>query len=331
MNIKSLLIGSAAALAAVSGAQAADAIVAAEPEPMEYVRVCDAFGAGFFYIPGTETCLQVGGEVRFQVDFGDDIVGNAAWDATTRARIHFDVRSDTEYGTLKTFIQLQATNDIEDDGANTTLRQAYIELGGFRVGSFYGWWDDDIAGESDYISNVARFNSARYTYEGGAFVAGVSLDELEATGLALQGQNEFGVTGMIGGNFGSVFAQGLVSYDNAAEEWAIRGLVTAEVGPGTFGIAGVWASDPNIYYDDAKWTIAASYEAKVSEKLTITPAISYLNDARFIDGNDAWDASIFAQYEIVQDLKAAASVGYFDEDIANDGEWRGFVRLTRAF
>ncbi|CDN91351.1 Porin [Agrobacterium tumefaciens] len=69
MNIKSLLIGSAAALAAVSGAQAADAIVAAEPEPLEYVRVCDAFGTGFFYIPGTETCLKFGGYIRFQTDF----------------------------------------------------------------------------------------------------------------------------------------------------------------------------------------------------------------------------------------------------------------------
>ena len=48
MNLKSLLLGSAAALAAVSGAQAADAIVAMEPEPMEYVRVCDAFGTGYF-------------------------------------------------------------------------------------------------------------------------------------------------------------------------------------------------------------------------------------------------------------------------------------------
>ncbi|RIV16447.1 porin, partial [Klebsiella pneumoniae] len=54
MNIKGLLIGSAAALTTISGAQAADAIVAAEPEPLEYVRVCDAFGEGFFYIPGTE-------------------------------------------------------------------------------------------------------------------------------------------------------------------------------------------------------------------------------------------------------------------------------------
>eukprot|EP00657_Telonema_sp_P-1_P005310 TRINITY_DN2259_c0_g1_i1.p1 TRINITY_DN2259_c0_g1~~TRINITY_DN2259_c0_g1_i1.p1 ORF type:complete len:136 (-),score=60.69 TRINITY_DN2259_c0_g1_i1:117-524(-) len=67
MNIKSLLIGSAAALVAVSGARAADAIVAAEPEPVEYVRVCDAFGTGFFYIPGTETCLKIDGYVRFRV------------------------------------------------------------------------------------------------------------------------------------------------------------------------------------------------------------------------------------------------------------------------
>src|ERR1044072_1914001 len=61
MNIKSLLIGSAAALVAVSGARAADAVVVAEPEPVEYVRVCDASGAGVLYIPGTETCLKISG------------------------------------------------------------------------------------------------------------------------------------------------------------------------------------------------------------------------------------------------------------------------------
>ena len=25
---------------------------------MEYVRVCDTYGTGFYYIPGTETCLR---------------------------------------------------------------------------------------------------------------------------------------------------------------------------------------------------------------------------------------------------------------------------------
>ena len=105
MNIKSLLLGSAAALAAVSGAQAADAIIAAEPEPMEYVRVCDAFGTGYFYIPGTETCLKIGGYVRFEVR-GGDLLGldtNGAnggngdeWDTRSRFSFRVSTASDTE-------------------------------------------------------------------------------------------------------------------------------------------------------------------------------------------------------------------------------------------
>ena len=71
MNIKSLLLGSAAALIAVSGARAADAVVVAEPEPAEYVKVCDVYGAGYFYIPGTETCLRIGGYVRYDIGVGD--------------------------------------------------------------------------------------------------------------------------------------------------------------------------------------------------------------------------------------------------------------------
>ena len=71
MNIKSLLLGSAAALVAVSGARAADAVVIAEPEPVEYVRVCDVYGTGFYYMPGTETCLKVSGYVRYDIGVGD--------------------------------------------------------------------------------------------------------------------------------------------------------------------------------------------------------------------------------------------------------------------
>jgi hypothetical protein len=63
--LKGLLLGSAASLAGTMlapGARAAD-LPAAQAAPIEYVRVCDAYGAGFFYIPGTETCLRVGGLV----------------------------------------------------------------------------------------------------------------------------------------------------------------------------------------------------------------------------------------------------------------------------
>ena len=85
MKIKSLLLGSAAALAVVSGAQAADAIMAAQPEPVDYVKVCDAFGTGYFYIPGTETCLRIHGYVREDIGFGD-LNGLATPDGTATPR-----------------------------------------------------------------------------------------------------------------------------------------------------------------------------------------------------------------------------------------------------
>src|ERR1700730_7169142 len=59
-----LLLASAAlaGLVPVAGARAAD-LPARQAAPIEYVRICDAYGAGFFYIPGAETCLRVGGLV----------------------------------------------------------------------------------------------------------------------------------------------------------------------------------------------------------------------------------------------------------------------------
>ena len=68
MKLKSLLFGSAAVLAAGTGAQAADLPTV---EPVEYVRICDAFGTGFFYIPGTDTCLKLSGYVRVESHFVD--------------------------------------------------------------------------------------------------------------------------------------------------------------------------------------------------------------------------------------------------------------------
>ena len=41
----------AAAVVAVTGSAAAGA-------PVEYVRVCDLYGSGFFYAPGTDTCVN---------------------------------------------------------------------------------------------------------------------------------------------------------------------------------------------------------------------------------------------------------------------------------
>ncbi len=66
--VKSLLLGAAAGLVAVAGAQAADLPVKAKP--VQYVKICSLYGAGFYYIPGTDTCLKVGGWVRYETGYG---------------------------------------------------------------------------------------------------------------------------------------------------------------------------------------------------------------------------------------------------------------------
>ena len=362
MNIKSLLIGSAAALAAVSGAQAADAIVAAEPEPLEYVRVCDAFGTGFFYIPGTETCLKFGGYVRFQTDFGRDRSGTSDWDSFTRAQFEVDTRTDTELGALRGFIGFRGN---ADNGSSATsgvhVDQAFIELGGLKVGKFYSWWDDGLSGESDVLSTNALFNSARYVYDAGSFWAGVSVDELEGTnskfvtavfdgagdlvGATQEADNNVGIAAGVGAKLGAASFQLIGGYDTDQEEGAIRLIATADIGPGTLGLAGVWASGANAYYAESEWAVAAEYAIKATEKLTITPGAQYFGNVAYsatLDGtkyyltndwsnNDAWQAGVTIDYKITQGLSTKVAVNYYDEDGADQEQWKGFVRLQRSF
>ena len=70
--VKSLILGSAAGLIAVGGAQAADLPLKAKA--VEYVRICSLYGAGFYYMPGTDTCIKLGGYLRADtiVNSGND-------------------------------------------------------------------------------------------------------------------------------------------------------------------------------------------------------------------------------------------------------------------
>src|SRR6266478_3933607 len=122
--VKSLILGSAAGLLAMSGAQAADLPVKAKA--VEYVRICSLYGAGFFYIPGTDTCIKLGGYLRVDTSFNSSGTQDApAWNGdpgqmnryrdyfATRARLALtvDTRTATEYGVVRTFGQGDFTMD----------------------------------------------------------------------------------------------------------------------------------------------------------------------------------------------------------------------------
>ncbi|MEI2387726.1 porin [Breoghania sp. JC706] len=185
-----VLAAAAASMFTIAGAQAAD--LPSAPEPVDYVRVCDAYGAGYFYIPGTETCLRVQGGMRVELRFRDFAsTGNNDWDSrddnstTTRARayVRFDSRTQTEYGLLRTFVDLWFTQDSGSDNPSVTLKNGFIQFGGFTFGrignSFFDFYTGDAWGSIlDQGFSDHKTTAFAYTYGfGNGFSATLSVED----------------------------------------------------------------------------------------------------------------------------------------------------------
>ena len=182
---KSLFLGSVAGLAAVAGAQAADLPVA-KAAPVEYVRVCSTYGAGFFYIPGTETCLRVGGRVRAEFgyvepdDREDDAIGFRA-----RGRIQLDARTATAYGLLRTFVRFEMTRNTGvygNDPTSPNVDQAFIQFGGLTAGRVVSMFDNSDLPTGHFgtlrFSDAPNVNLFAYTFSfGNGFSATLSAEE----------------------------------------------------------------------------------------------------------------------------------------------------------
>src|SRR5215468_12210699 len=152
MKTKGLLLGSAAALVAVSGTQAADLPVKAKP--VEYVKICTLYGEGFYYIPGTDICLKVGGYVRADYRWNATgggqphyTGGGGAQDRSVspfsmrhRGHFNFDSRSQTAYGTLRTYVAVHIENR-DQNSVTVSPTRAFIQWAGFTFGHTKSYTD----------------------------------------------------------------------------------------------------------------------------------------------------------------------------------------------
>ena len=148
-TIRKLILGSAAGLFAVGGAQAADLPVKAKA--VEYVKVCSLYGAGFWYIPGTDTCMKIGGYLRVDTTFNGGAHGAPAWSgdlgqgnrfrdyfvSRSRMALTVDTRTATEYGVVRTFgqgdFQFNNFGTSNPGGAQLngqTLNSSYLSTAG---------------------------------------------------------------------------------------------------------------------------------------------------------------------------------------------------------
>jgi hypothetical protein len=196
--VKGLLLGSAAGLVAVGGAQAADLPVKAKP--VEYVKVCSLYGAGFYYIPGTDVCMHLGGYVRMEwgYGFGDNLTNgpwvsssmqntrvNGARDIVWRQRAYIteETRQQTAYGTLRTYLNVGLSGN---NSADFSANRAFIQIGGFTVGLASSYFDHYSVAAIAYLVDQSSDTGdggqrvAAYTFQfGNGFSASLSVEDPE--------------------------------------------------------------------------------------------------------------------------------------------------------
>jgi len=261
MNVfKTALLGSAAAIVAVGSAQAAD-LPSRKAAPVEYVKVCDAYGSGFFYIPGTDTCLKIGGAVvgeyraytssyRVSRNFEGQAVtygaagavpsvtnfsnarssDNQGYSAT--GRIELDARTGTSFGVLRTFLRVESYYGSDTSSA---------------TGSFSG-------GSGNVFSNAGTFrnNARETTILNKAFIqfAGLTAGRVQSffdfytdniNWEALRGSNATVGALAYTYTFGNGFSGSLSLEDNVSR----RGLIGSTVGNAAIlnAITGVAGAD----------------------------------------------------------------------------------------
>lgn len=212
--VKSLLLGSAAGLMAVTGSMAAD-LPSRKAAPVDYVRVCSG-GAGHtgFVVPGSaDNCLMISGRVR-----ADYLIGNRyskaddAYGIVASSRLNLDYRQQTSIGTVRAYVRLNvsqttgrsafgytgnAARQTNNGNSAATIGQAYVQFGlgnGFvtagRAPSFFDYYGLDHFWNFGGISGTqgTEANLLAYTANfGGGLTATIGIEDRGVSDLTQAG------------------------------------------------------------------------------------------------------------------------------------------------
>jgi hypothetical protein len=350
MNMKTLL-GTAAGLMVATGAYAADLPGEAAPAAVDYVKVCDAYGAGFFYIPGTETCLDISGRVRARVvytnNFGDvNPVANAITlgDRVTfkaDAQVKFDARTASDLGTVRSFFVVQldsADGSISADDA--FIQVGYLTFGKFGnangdvfygdTGAIYGEFDKSGVGAQVMVDNL-----------GGGFYVGAGVQSLDnttkwnSTVWSTGRSADLMYTGRVGINgqsWGSVDVSAIYEAHDLGNNdmWGVKGTANLKlVDKLDARLVGTYVD----YDADNYFGAAGALKYQATDALAVYAGIG----GKFWDKrNDQVIAQVGADYSFTPDLILTAEVNYTSDVLftegtaaATDDSWSGMLKLTR--
>src|SRR6266446_8139000 len=220
--------------------------------PVQYVKICSLYGDGFYYIPGTDICLKVGGYVRgeYFYNYGasgtngpfagvsgqkDRLDGNDFL-MRTRAYAWFDSRQQTEYGTLRSYLQIGVNYD-SPNGTTTSFsaNRAFIQFAGFTIGTAQSFYDFYSAPASSFFgppssdTGDSGLKVFAYTAQyGNGFSATFSFEEPRMIGAAsgLITTNNAGVLNpQLGnltlGNFTTDIDRAKIRFPDIVQNWRV--------------------------------------------------------------------------------------------------------------
>ncbi len=233
----SLILGSTATLVIVNSAHGADLPVKAKA--VEYVKVCSLYGPGFSYVPGTDTCIKLGGYLRVDVlaNANLDSSGNTSGAAGANNRftngyawrsrddLTIDTRTATEYGAVRTYFEVTfnwTSDTYASNGAGATIYSA-IGSGSSAVPSTNNTGSGNVAagvvGVTYALIQFAGFTIGKAVSQFSAPWAnypGNNVDSLVGGGGAVTGVNQFTYTAQFGnGVSATISAQDPVAYYQA--------------------------------------------------------------------------------------------------------------------
>ncbi|MCC6948639.1 MAG: porin [Bradyrhizobiaceae bacterium] len=285
------LLGAAAGIAMVSAASAADLPVKAKP--VEYVKICSAYGAGFYYIPGTDICLRVGGYVYLETGVkalngvaniygsNDGVINSAYnymnWRSSTR--IILDARQNTAYGTLRAYLATGVQN-INHSGA-VGLDAAYIQFAGFTWGytnSFFSFAPVGYGIVASPMADWAWLSVAAYTAQlGNGLTASISIEDPKGRRAGLDGvATAAGPVTATSNAYGGSWAPEVVGNINVTQAWGRAQIMGAlhQVKPNRAMLGPV----------DTEWGYAVGGGIEIKTPQTGNPSNSFLLQGVYAKG-----------------------------------------------
>ncbi len=310
-------LAAAASLATIAGAQAADLPVKAKA--IQYVKICSLYGPGYYYIPGTDTCIKLSGYMRADANLNGGNYDKPGWDQgngqgtksrdrdyfTTRVRteLQIDTRTQTEYGVLRTYAnpRFQFDSGAAPDTGVLTLDYGFVQFAGFTFGKAVSvfqtpWGATGANSMTSYLiggyDNVNGITQIAYTWQfGNGVSASVAVEDNRTINRAqlLNASLTQPATGVFTGVFTNSYG-GNVSPDFVGNVRIEQTAFTAQISGGAHNIranyyagpGGITPVEPNGHPSDV-WGFAVLGGLQL-KNLPTGPGDKLSLDASYVNG-----------------------------------------------